>query len=338
MKKEDYSLINDFFNELSLYLFESKDIEENYFRFMILNDSFGRYFKERYFSDGSYQNQTKNNNLTFQEVLDLSKEIIESINPKYIDRFDDLLDSGKLDFSYEHEYDDSHVLHEVIGGKIINQLINVNRKFNYTDVETLVHEFMHYMCYMGVGIRNKIIGEFIAIYFELYADEYMFKKYNMDTEELFYNNRVLTTYANSSINAKVEIPLLLYRTFGNLSKDSYKDATPFFKNYEKKDYDYECDETLKIINNVNTKPLPYLLKSHYYVIATFLAFYFRKKVDISTMINFANNVSVEADNDIDLLDLLEKYNLIVCSDLNSVVIDSIDEYLNLFEKEKKQRN
>jgi len=341
MKKEDYKIINDFFNDVSLELFNDADIENYYYNFIVLNDNYTNFFKKRYFSFNSYQNQTRVNNLTFQDVLDISREVIKSFNPAYIEKFDELLNSGIIDFSYDHEYYDSHVLHSFYEGKINEQLININRSFNYSDVETIVHEFMHYVNFTGLGIRNKIIGEFISIYFELYTDEYIYKKYKFDSEELFYNNRLINIYASSSDILKIEIPLLLYKIFGNLDEESYKLASIFLKKYEKKDYDYECIETVKIFNkyssNEKEDAITFVLKSHYYVIATFLAFYFRKKDSLKNIINFIENFNDIGNKELSLLELLEKYNLIIGSDLDEVIISSIEEYLDIFEAEKRQR-
>ena len=339
MKKEDFDIINNYFNELAVKLFSSKDIENNYFDFIVLNDSYINYFRNRYFQENSYRVEIRNNHITFQEVLDISRNIIESINPAYLEKFDELLIGGILDVSYEDEYDDSHVRHEFYKGKLQSRLININRAFNYTDIEVMIHEFMHYVCYTGEGTKNKILGEFISVYFELYAIEYIYKNYKVDIEELFYNRRLINIFYQSSEVEKMEVPFFIYKTFGNLDENSYKDAKEFFDKYNEDNYKYECHEILKLIekeNNQDTERIE-IDKAHYYLIATFLAYYFRKTSDINTVLNFVNNINNIENKDLDLIEVLKKYNLVIKKDLRQKIFESMEEYLDIFEADKRQR-
>lgn len=46
----------------------------------------------------------KENNLTFSDVYLIAREIIASIDAKYLDKYDQILQNGILDFSYEAEF------------------------------------------------------------------------------------------------------------------------------------------------------------------------------------------------------------------------------------------
>ena len=339
MKKEDYDVINEYFNDLALRLFESKDYECNYLNFIVLNTIFLRYFRERYFENNGYQIEPKKNKLTFQDVIDLARKVIESINPKYLLKYDELLDSGTIDFGYENEYEDSSVSSVLNNGEVKLQLINISRDFNYTDVEVLVHEFMHYLNVLGGSIKDKIIGEFISIYFETYAIEYLYKNYKMNLEEIFYNKRLLNIYTQLSQMEQIQIPFFLFQTYGNLDENSYIEADKFFKNYRKEHYNYDCKYVLKMITDIKREKIGKfeIDEDHYYSLASFLAMYFRKTSDLKTMVNFVDNVNNRENKDFDFITLLSNYNLNIKEDFYKKIKESLDEYLDIFEKENKQR-
>ena len=339
MKKEDFDVINDYLNNLSLYMFECKDVEDNYDFLIRMNNCFSNYFGDRYFVDGSSQIVPRKNNLTYEDVLNISRKVIESINPKYLEEFDKLLNSGIIDFGYEDEYEYSFVRHVFSKGKLESRIINLKRSFNYNDIETLVHEFMHYVCFVGDGMRNKIIGEMISIYFELYTMEYLKKNYNFELEELFYNRRLVSIYRHSGELKKIELLLYLYMNFGNLDENSYKYAAGNYKDYSKEDYESECKKTLEIIKKIKdgTYEKNVVEESHYYLYATLLAFYFRKKVSLEKMLNFVDNVKNVENEDLGLIELLNKYNLKIEDNVGEVLYNSFNEYLDIFEAEKRQR-
>ena len=339
MKKEDYNIINDFFNDLSLRLFDSENFDNNYFLYAKLNDSFIDYMRDFYNIEDKYRQNAKTNNMTFEDILSISRDIIASVLPNYLDKFDELLEKGLIDFSYDGEYDESYVRHEYKDGQLLRRYINICREFNYTDVEVLIHEFMHYITTKNGKIKDKIIGEFISIYFELYAIEYMYKNYDIKLEELFYDRRLLNTFIHASKVLSVEVPLLIYKSFGNLDENSYEYGKKLFKDYSKEDYNRECKRTLDLINiaKENDDRAYSIDEAHYYSLATYLAFYFRKESNLETMINLVENIQDDTNDDLDVIETLDKYNLELYSDFISVLPKSIDEYLEMFENKEKQR-
>jgi len=111
--------------------------------------------------------------LTYQDVYNLAREIIESINSDYLEDFDKLIENGQLDFGYEGEYEDSVFVHEQKDSNIYNY-INIKREFNYSDVGSLVHEFIHYTNGKNNNtIKRRILTEFLSIYYENYAIDYL---------------------------------------------------------------------------------------------------------------------------------------------------------------------
>lgn len=339
MKKEDYKQINNYFNDLAVRVFDSKNFEDYFFLYTILNDMYVQYYDKRYHEDGMYNITVNSSNMTFEDVFNLSREIIENINPKYTIEFDELLDKGLLDFSYEHEYSDSHVSHEYEYGVLKRRYININRAFNYTDFEVLIHEFMHYLTTTGNKIKNKVIGELISIYYELYALEYLYKNHDVKMDEFFYNKRLVNVYIYASKVRCTEVPLLIYKSFGDLNEKSYEDGKYYFKNYTKENYDYECGKVLEVIDMIKEdhNKCYELDEALFYTVATYLAFYFRKKSNSKTFLNFLENVTDKSNEDLDILELLEKYNLKVEDDIFQILPESLDEYLDIFENREKQR-
>ena len=71
-----------------------------------------------------------------------------------------MLETGALDFSFNREYDDSCFTHIEEKGQIHN-LIDINREFNYNDVLSLVHEFIHFTNGKEtVGANWQVLTEF----------------------------------------------------------------------------------------------------------------------------------------------------------------------------------
>ena len=331
MKKEDYDFLNSFFNNISLYMFEKEDIEKYFFDYIIFNNMYFEYFNKK----NIIPREIKTNNLSFDDVLKYAREIIKSINKDYLSDFDNLLSTGKIDFSYNKEYHDSHVYYSGINNDIKLKLININREFNYEDVGTVVHEFMHYTSTLLHSFNNKLITEFISIYFELYTNEFLYKNYSINLDELDYDKRLLSNYKYCLVSKSIDLPLLLYSKFGNLNDDSYLDGQRLIRSYNKDIYNENINRAIDIINmfNDDTYKSP-LIESHYYMYATLLAFYARNNCNIDDIINLVNNAKYE---DLDLFELLSKYNINIDNTFIYKTFDSMDEYLSIFRKEKAKK-
>ena len=180
--EEIYNKLNDYLNEICKYL----EVQDSFLLDSIhilagLNDKMLSFF-----NNYNFDNKVINNNLTFEEVVYLAREIIEQIDVSYLDSFDSLIKTGELDFSYENEYDCS--CYECFyndNREVVGKFININREFSYEDVVTLVHEFIHYTN----GDKNTNIRyyltEFLSIYFEFFARDYLLKK-GINKEEIDY--------------------------------------------------------------------------------------------------------------------------------------------------------
>lgn len=170
--KDIYKKLNYYLNEICIYLEkENLFLLDNIYSISILNDNFLRKI-----ANYSLDNETILNNLTFEDVYFLAREIIEHIDRSYLQDFDNLIESGELDFSYQKDYEVSECISMYKKGNCVKQLININREFNYNDVRVLVHEFIHYTNGKKYSMNRNYLTEFLSIYFEFYAIDYLLKK------------------------------------------------------------------------------------------------------------------------------------------------------------------
>lgn len=145
MTDEQYKKLNGYLNNIFIELeYVDSFLIKNIYEISRLNSEFNKFIRNYDFKE-----ESRENNLTFNEVYLLGREIIESIKEDYLSEYDKLIKMGILDFSYSNKYVGSHFT------KVNNQgIININRHFNYSDVRILVHEFFHYMN-MGGGRTPK---------------------------------------------------------------------------------------------------------------------------------------------------------------------------------------
>ena len=242
MTEGEYKKLNVYLNGLFKYLDEYyKFILDNMLDIFTIND---QYFK--LIGDYNLNTEFKENKLTYKDVYECARKIIESIDKKYLKLYDNLIETGQLDFNYTKEYDDSSFYHS----KDIN-LININRYFNYEDVVVLIHEFFHYTNGIkGRNLANEILTEFISIYFETYAINYLLKE-GVSKEELGYLRRIRSIYNRSYDLYYIETPLLAYNKFGNINDESLNLLNQFFtSNLSKKQFNNECNYLLEFFTIV----------------------------------------------------------------------------------------
>ena len=134
MTIEEYNKLNSYLNAIFVILNDyDYFLIKNIFKIGKLNQEYLTTI-----SKYAFPSNTKENNLTFEDVYLITREIISTIDTNYLAEYDKLIEIGILDFGYENEYDDSEFVHG-------NNLINIRREFNYNDIITLVHEFIHYI-------------------------------------------------------------------------------------------------------------------------------------------------------------------------------------------------
>ena len=338
MTENQYKELNAYLNELFIYL-EGKfePMINNILPIFILNDKYKELI-EKYNLDVQY----KENGLTYNDVYLLAKEIIEQINPKYLNDYNNLIRTGELDFSYEDEYYDSNFTHTKN-----HNLININRSFNYSDVETLIHEYFHYINGKETTSYNRfLLTEFLSIYFELYAIDYLINN-DIPLDEINYSKRIMSTYKRVKNIYYVEIPIITYSKFGSIDETSYKMLCEFYAgNLTKEQFDYECETLLNWfkdvekeykISNFKCDYDEFDLRKHYsgmfenyflYFIGTVFAFYAKENCNIKDIVYINDHIN---DQGLSVFDCLEKMKTDTeDDDFDNKVIKSIEKYLTKF--------
>jgi hypothetical protein len=348
MNKEQYKKLNDYLNDVFIYL-EKRDflLIRNIKSIAMLNDTFYSFIKNY---DLSYK--PKENKLTFNDVFILAREIIETINKDYLQDFDKMIDSGQLDFSYNREYSDSEFIH--LEDYQVHNLININREFNYSDVDILIHEFIHYTNgNKKQSINRYLLTEFLSIYFENYAIDYLIAK-GIDKEEINYNDRLLFTKRDSNELIWYEIVLLAYEKFGEIDENTINYLNEFYVNISKESFDKECLDTLKHFEKIEknymednrkefnheeltSKLCSYITKDYRYILGTLLAYYARKYCDMKDIVYLNDHINDEEYKSKNMYEIL----LTIGIDLDDEnfkdkVLISIEEYINKYNNDLKR--
>ena len=294
------------------------------------------------FNNYNFDNKVINNNLTFEEIVYLAKEIIEQIDVSYLDSFDSLIKTGELDFSYENEYDCS--CYECFyndNREVVGKFININREFSYEDVVTLVHEFIHYTN----GDKNTNIRyyltEFLSIYFEFFARDYLIEK-GINKEEMDYLFRFKCTKKSCKLLNRYELILLAYSKFGKIDDNSYVFLKQFFLDISKETFENECRDFCELLikaeknteEEIKKNPKcfgeiiskEFITDNYRYIMGTALAIYARDYVDFKDMVYLNNHINDY--NDKDVFDICKSMGINKYSDFINKLYTAIDEYLN----------
>ena len=333
---EVYTKLNYYLNEMCNYL-KGKDFFflDNINNIALLNDKLNNLIYEY-----NLDYEVKKNNLTFLDVYNLAREIIASIDETYLPIYDKLITSGELDFGYEGEYDISCFQTKITENNT-QKLINIARKFSYQDVVTLVHEFIHYISYQENNIIEYYLCEFLAIYFETYAVNYLIKK-GIPKEEIDYLKRFKILKRDSDRIYRYEVIFLVYTTFGNLSDTSYTLLKQFYMNMSKDYFEKECKNFYKILEVIKEKHKDelqdnpkllgkifseeFIAADYRYVLGTILAIYVLEYGNMKDMVYLNNNLDKYQDKS-----LME-----VCASLgidlndpefNNKALNALDNYL-----------
>ena len=160
---------------------------------------FYNHLDDFYYMHNSYKERTvelknpykgSNKIITPEETINLARSVLEEINPKYIDNYDDLVNRNKI--LIDEKFDGSRC-----NGDDYNDIttwrIEIEDKKDYDNVITLIHEFFHYSNKLtGDSKCRKFFGEFISIYFEMKAVDILLSK-GVSKEELNCEWRLFAT-------------------------------------------------------------------------------------------------------------------------------------------------
>lgn len=320
MSNDEFKLLNNYLNRVFILLSRND-------QFLINNIDLLDFFCQELsnaLSDIDINFKSNENKITYLDVINISAEVIASIDSKYLKTFYKLISDGTIDFSYNNEYNYSHV-------SLLNnqntKLININRNFNYSDVVTLAHEFFHYTNLKSNSSLNQyILTEFISIYFETYTINYL-KQKNIPYSEIVPNDRIgdlidcINSYQSYS-------PILLgYEKFGNINLDTLKKLNKYFFEYTKEEFDEDCYDLLgyfytqeehyynqlsvgfeKDQDEFDFSISQVMIDNYRYLLGTVLSFYCLTECDIKTIVDLNDNINDKYE-DMDILDIFKMLNV-----------------------------
>ena len=241
MTEEDYKKLNDYLNDTFIYLSgHDRFFIQNMQSIFILNNMLYGKLK-----DIDLEHKFHENNLTFEDIFNIARNEIEKINPNYLEKFDELIDSGRLEFFLKEknitikESNDYKKLSEIENSEEDirydsvcsytedDYFIDIAREYNYNDVLMLIHEFIHSTnISKKVGEYRYILTEFFSIYFEILSKKDLLEN-GINTSELDIFDRIKYTGRDSKLIDNYSFVLMYYNLFGNIKENSYKDLIKY---------------------------------------------------------------------------------------------------------------
>lgn len=316
MTKLEYDKLNEYLNNVCIYIDKNNPfLLENLQKFISLNDKF--YNK---FCSLTKKVENKTNNLSYSEIIDVASEFIGRINPEYLNKFKQLEERGLIDFS-DDEKSDSRFYHRIITTGIRTdkkyimvdeeaERIIIKRKFNYSDVITLIHEFFHYLNRNdNKTLISEYYTEFISIYFETLASEYLINEKNISPSEIDLYHRISDSILCAKDAFLFEYPLISFYKFGNIDENTYKFFHKYIKGKEESEitkenekfFDFECKRLLSLLDEKRKdfkseeEFSNYLSRSalniYKYSLGTLLTFYAKEKISVDKIIYFNDNMN-----------------------------------------------
>lgn len=364
MTEEDYKKLNDYLNDTFIYLSE-------YDGFLIYNmHTIFRLNSMLYekLKNIDLKHKFHENNLTFEDIFNIARNEIEKINPNYLEKFDELIYSGCLEFFLKEknitikESDDYEKLSEIENNEeeIRNDsvcsynngdyFIDLARTYNYNDVLTLIHEFIHSTnSSKNMGEYRYILTEFFSIYFEMLSQKKLLER-GINPSELDIFDRIKDTGKISKKINKYYIVFMSYNLLGNIKEDSYEDLEKYhIVSSTKEEFESVCINLLKYFdyqkieyNNKNEefnlhdyrKCISKLFSSGYrYLFGTLFSCYLLENGNKNKIVWLNDHINDEEIKNMDLTDVLK----IIGIDLTDENIDAklVDSAQNYYENLSK---
>lgn len=350
---EDYNELNKYLNDIFMLL-EEKDF------FLLSNIYYIARINAKYL-DGTTDYEIKlneaENNLSFEDVYLLAREIIESINKEYLKDYDNLIQTGELDFDYENKIDDSMCLYiNDARSKPLQKLIEIKRVFSYVDVAVLIHEFIHYTNSESVmSINRYLLTEFLSIYFEMYAINYLIDK-GINKEELDFNDRIdILNYHSKSFDSYAVV-LLSYEKFGSVDIKHLPLINQYYCGISEDEFENDCSNVLKHLKNIEKKYKSEIIgdnefdqkelvrrlsdsftSNYRYILGTLLSIYALKYADIKDIVYLNDHINDDDFAYQKISMLLKQVGLDITEpDFENKLIESVIEYVDKYNNKKSR--
>ena len=358
MAEEDYKRLNDYLNDAFIYLskydgFFIQDMREIF----ILNNMLYEKLKGI-----DLRHNLHKNNLTYEDVFNLARSEIEKINPNYLEEFDRLIDSGRLEFflheqnmiikgnaNYEKLSEIENNEEEIRNDSVCSYteddyFIDLARTYNYNDVLTLIHEFIHSTnSSKNMGEYRYILTEFFSIYFEMYAQRNLLES-GINSSELDIFDRIKNTGKISKTINEYDLVFISYNLFGNIKENSYEDLKKYhIVSSKKEEFESACFKLLKYFdyqkvkyNNENKKINLYdyrqcissLFSSGYrYLYGTLFSCYLLENGNKDKIVWLNDHINDEEIRKLNFIDVLKIIDIdLTKENINEKLIESAQKY------------
>lgn len=374
MKKEDYKRLNDYLNDTFIYLSE-------YDGFLIYNmHTIFRLNSMLYekLKNIDLKHKFHENNLTFEDIFNIARNEIEKINPNYLEKFDELIDSGRLEFFLKEknitikESNDYKKLSEIENSEEDirydsvcsytedDYFIDIAREYNYNDVLMLIHEFIHSTnSSKNMGEYRYILTEFFSIYFEMLSQKELLEN-GINSSELDIFDRIKNTGKISKEITEYDLVFISYNMFGNIKENSYKDLKKYhIVSSTKKEFECACVRLLKYFdyqkiqyNNESKKFNLYdyrkcisiLFSSGYrYLLGTLFSCYLLENGNKDKIVWLNDHINDEEIKNMNFIDVLKIIGIdLTDENINKKLVDGAQNYyenLNKYSvKEEKEKS
>lgn len=358
MKKEDYKRLNDYLNDTFIYLSEHDGFFiQNMHNIFSLNLILYENLKGI-----DLRHNFHKNNLTYEDVFNLTRNEIEKINSNYLENFDKLIDSGRLEFFlheqnmiikestyYENLSEIENNEEEIRNDSVCSYnngdyFIDLARTHNYNDVLMLIHEFIHSTnSSENMGEYRYILTEFFSIYFEMYAQRNLLES-GINSSELDIFDRIKDTGKISKEMNEYDLVFMSYNLFGNVKEDSYEDLKKYHIASSKKEkFESACFKLLKYFdyqkvkyNNENKKFNLYdyrkcissLFSSGYrYLYGTLFSCYLLENGNKDKIVWLNDHINDEKIKNMNLIDVLKMIGIdLTDENIDEKLVDSAQNY------------
>ena len=302
------------------------------------------------------------NNLTFEDVYELARNEIEKINSNYLENFDKLIDSGRLEFFlheqnmiikestyYENLSEIENNEEEIRNDSVCSYnngdyFIDLARTYNYDDVLMLIHEFIHSTnSSKNMGEYRYILTEFFSIYFEMLSQKDLLEN-GINTSELDIFDRIKSTGMISKKIVKYDLAFMAYNLFGNVKEDSYEDLEKYhIVSSTKEEFESVCINLLKyfdyqkiVYNNENKefnlynyrKCISKLFSSGYrYLFGTLFACYLLENGNKDKVVWLNDHINDEEIKKMNFIDVLKIIGIdLTDENINKKLVDGVQNY------------
>lgn len=374
MRKEDYKRLNDYLNDAFIYLSKYDGFFiQNMHMIFPLNSILYENLKGI-----DLRHNFHKNNLTHEYIFELARNEIEKINPNYLENFDKLIDSGRLEFFlheqnmiikestyYENLSEIENNEEEIRNDSVCSYnngdyFIDLARTHNYNDVLMLIHEFIHSTnSSKNMGEYRYILTEFFSIYFEMLSQKDLLEK-GINPGELDIFDRIKSAGKISKKINKYDLVFMAYNLFGNVKEDSYEDLEKYhIVSSTKEDFEDVCINLLKyfdyqkiVYNNENKefnlydyrKCISILFSSGYrYLLGTLFSCYLLENENKDKIVWLNDHINDEKMKNMNLIDVLKMIDIdLTDENINEKLVDSAQNYYeNLSKysvKEEKEKS